>query len=102
MKLMDGSQELFDEIVQLFMADTPPHMQRIKDGLAQGNPEWVRHSAHTIKGMVSIFSAEKTTDAAALVEKAVGQEDCAEAVIELEIALNELRDVISKHCAPRK
>jgi PAS domain S-box-containing protein len=98
MKLMDGSQELFDEIAQLFMADTPPHMQRIKDGLAQGNPEWVRHSAHTIKGMVSIFSAEHTTEAAARVEKAAGQQDCGEAVIELEIALNELRDVISKHC----
>ncbi len=31
----------------MFLADAPPHMQRIKEGLAQGDSEAVRHSAHT-------------------------------------------------------
>ena len=98
MKLMDDSQELFDEIVLLFTADVPPHMQRIRDGLAQGNPEWVRHSAHTIKGMVGIFSAEKTLQAAAKVESSAGQDDCGDAVEELDIALTELQNAINRHC----
>ena len=95
---MDDSQELFDEIVLLFTADVPPHMQRIRDGLAQGNPEWVRHSAHTIKGMVGIFSAEKTLQAAAKVESSAGQDDCGDAVEELDIALTELQNAINRHC----
>jgi PAS domain S-box-containing protein len=99
MELMDNSRELFDEIVSLFILDTPPHMQRIKEGLAQGNPDWIRHSAHTLKGMVGIFSADRTMQAAATVEKAVGQDDCGAAVDELDAALNELLDTIKKHCA---
>ncbi len=97
MTLMDDSRELFDEIVNLFMQDTPPHMQRIKDGLAQGNAEWVRQSAHAIKGMVGVFSAEQTTQAAALVEKIAGQPECDVAVEELEDALNELREAIKQY-----
>jgi CheY-like chemotaxis protein len=99
LKLMDDSRELFDEIVSLFMQDTPPHMQRIKDGLAQGNSEWVRQSAHAIKGMVGVFSAEQTTQAAALVEKIAGQDECGVAVEELEISLKELQEAIKVFCA---
>ena len=101
MKLMDDSRELFDEIVNLFLQDTPPHMQRIKDGLAQGNAVWVRQSAHAIKGMVGVFSAEQTTQAAALVEKIAGQDECGAAVEELDISLNELREAIKEYSATK-
>jgi PAS domain S-box-containing protein len=99
LKLMDDSRELFDEIVSLFMQDTPPHMQRIKEGLAQGNAEWVRQSAHAIKGMVGVFSAEQTTEAAALVERIAGQDECGAAIEELEVSLNELREAIKVYSA---
>ena len=99
MTLMDNSRELFDEIVSLFMQDAPPHMQKIKEGLAQGNEEWVRHSAHALKGMVGIFSAEKTTKAAEWVEKNAGHAELGAGVAKLEIALNELQEEIKKYCA---
>ena len=99
MALMDNSRELFDEIVNLFMQDTPPHMQKIKDGLAQGNAEWVRHSAHALKGMVSIFSAEKTIKAAEWVEKNAGHPEIGPRVANLELALKELQETIKKYCA---
>jgi PAS domain S-box-containing protein len=92
--LMDDSRELFDEIVQLFLSDAPPLMQSLKEGLAQGDSEAVRHSAHTIKGMVSIFSAERAMQAAARVEKAAGQDGCKEAADDLEVALTELQSAI--------
>ena len=98
MELMDNNRELFDEIVSLFTQDAPMHMQHIKDGLAQGNPDTVRHSAHTIKGMVGIFSAERTAHAAAVVEKAAGQQNCSENVDELDNALNELMAAIAAYC----
>jgi len=98
MTLMDNSRELFDEIVSLFMQDAPPHMQKIKDGLAQGNIDWVQHSAHALKGMVGIFSAEKTTKAAEWVEKNAGHAELSTGVAKLETALNELKEAIKKYC----
>jgi CheY-like chemotaxis protein len=95
--LMDDSRELFDEIVQLFLADAPPHMQSIKEGLAKGDSEAVRHSAHTIKGMVGIFSAERALQAAERVEKTAGQEGCKEAADVLEVALSELQAAIKAY-----
>ena len=89
-KSMDDSTELFNEIVRLFLEDAPPHMKRIYEGLAQGDAKAVLQSAHALKGMAGIFVAERTLDAAERVEKSAGQENCAEAVAELDIALNEL------------
>ena len=95
---MDNNLELFDEIVRIFLEDAPPHMQRIKDGLAQGDAKAVRYSAHTLKGMVGIFSAERTMQAAARVEASAGQEGCREAAADLEVALNELLAVVRSPC----
>jgi PAS domain S-box-containing protein len=93
-KMMDDNVELFDEIVRLFLEDAPPHMQHIKDGLAQGDAKAVRHSAHTIKGMAGVFSAERILPIAERVEMSSGQEGCEEAIAELEIALNELLEAL--------
>jgi PAS domain S-box-containing protein len=96
-QLMDNSRELFDEIVRLFLADSPPHMQRIKEGMAEGDGEAVRHSAHTIKGMVGIFSADRAMQAAENVEKTAGRDACHAAVAELEAALAELQSAIGEY-----
>ena len=88
--LMDNNRELFDEIVRIFLADADLHMQSIKNGLEERDSDAVRHSAHTIKGMVGVFSAERTLQAAEQVETTAGREDCREATHELETALNEL------------
>jgi CheY-like chemotaxis protein len=91
---MDDSKELFEEIVRLFLEDAPPHIEKIKKGLAQGDADVVRHSAHALKGMVGIFAAERTMKAAAKVEGMVDKPGLAEAVIDLEEALTELEVAI--------
>jgi PAS domain S-box-containing protein len=91
---MDDSKELFDEIVRLFLEDAQPHMERIKKGLADGDADAVRHSAHALKGMVGIFAAERTMQAAAQVEQMIGKPSLAEAVAGLESALTELAAAI--------
>lgn len=90
MEVMNNNSDLFDEISSLFMRDAPSYMQQVKDGFAGGDLELVRRSAHSLKGMVSIFSAERTMQAAKLVQDSVGQQGCSDAVNELDIALNEL------------
>jgi CheY-like chemotaxis protein len=94
LRTMDGNRELFDELARLFLEDAPPHMQRIIDGLATGDSQAVRHSGHTIKGMVGIFAADHALQAAERVEHMAGQLGCEEAAAELDIALQALSRVI--------
>jgi len=91
---MDDSKELFEEIVRLFLEDAPTHIEKIKQGLAEGDVDAIRHSAHTLKGMVGIFAAERTMQAAAQVEQLVGKPGLVEAVADLESALTELGTAI--------
>jgi len=93
---MDDNKELFDEIVRLFLEDSPPHIEKIKNGLAQGDADAVRHSAHTLKGMVGIFAAERTMQAAEKLESPAGAggEGMTAALVELETALSELENAL--------
>lgn len=91
---MDDNRELFDEIVRLLMADAPPHLQAIKAALISDDMDAVRHSAHSLKGMVGVFVAERTMQAAATVEHSVGQAGLADAIAELEASLSELLEAI--------
>jgi CheY-like chemotaxis protein len=93
-KTMDDNQELFEEIVSLFLEDAPPHLQRINEGLAQNDMQTVRHGAHALKGMVGIFGAERSMFAAAQVEMLVGQPGLAAAIDELNTSLSELLETI--------
>jgi len=90
LKTMDNSTELFNEIARLFLEDAPPHMQRIKDALVEGNLKKMHHSAHTIKGMAGIFAADRVVQMAERVEMNSDQSTCEEAVSALDSALNEL------------
>ncbi len=93
-KTMDDNQELFEEIVRLFLEDAPPHLQRIRQGLMHDDMEAVHHGAHALKGMVGIFGAERAMHAAAQVELLAGQPGLAAAVAELDISLSELLEII--------
>jgi len=89
LKSMDDSAELFNEIVRLFLEDAPQHMQKIKEGQANGDSKLVNHSAHALKGMAGIFMAERLVQTAQRVEKIAGQEGCVAAVAELDRAFAE-------------
>jgi CheY-like chemotaxis protein/HPt (histidine-containing phosphotransfer) domain-containing protein len=87
---IDGDHELLNELVQLFLEDAPLQLTILKESLQNGEIDLVRRSAHTIKGMVSIFSAEPARMAAEYVEQAAGQDVCMAAVHELELAMLDL------------
>jgi len=95
--LMDDSRELFEEIVQLFQQDGPKYLQNAKLALEQGNADQVKHAAHAIKGMVGVFAAERTMDAAAKVEQLAGDPQCGEALKQLEIELLTLQEAIKAY-----
>jgi len=96
---MDDDHDLFEEIVKLFQRDAPVQMQHIRQGLVQGDSAAVRHAAHTIKGMVGIFAAERTVQAAARLEQLVVLGDLTPAevgaaTVELEAAMAELQSAV--------
>jgi len=94
---MDNSRQLFDEIVRLFRRDAPKHLQLIKDALGNADHNAIRHSAHSIKGMVGIFAAEQTMYYAEWIELNPGSSDLAIAVTQLESSLNDLEAAISNY-----
>ena len=94
---MNGDRELLGEISRMFLEDAPLHMQCIKVGLAQGNINEIRHRAHMLIGMVSVFSAERARSAAICVEESAGQDGCGLAVNNLEAALVELQSVVQSY-----
>lgn len=92
---MDDDRDLFEEIVRLFQSDAPVQMQHLRQGLAQGNSTEVHHRAHTLKGMASLFGAQRTVQAAAQLEQLAARGDLALAEVgataaELEEAMTQL------------
>ncbi len=66
---LDGDFDLFKELAQLFLADIPKLLSATEEGIKTNNSEKIGKSAHTIKGAVSNFSAEKAYQAALTLEK---------------------------------
>jgi signal transduction histidine kinase/CheY-like chemotaxis protein len=91
-ELVDNSQEVFDELLVLYRRDAPVQLQRLREACARRDAQALRQSAHSIKGMVGVFLAEKSVAAAQAVEHCADSADSAasaDAVDALELALTE-------------
>ncbi len=94
---MDDNRELFEEIVQLLLRDVPPHLESIKTATHNQDFNAMRQSAHAIKGMVGVFAAERTMQAAEFIELNAGKVALEATVEELELALAELQTAIANY-----
>jgi two-component system, sensor histidine kinase and response regulator len=61
---LQGDEELFRDLVNLFAADTPQLICEARHALACGDANTLQRAAHTIKGSVSNFGAEPAVEAA--------------------------------------
>jgi two-component system, sensor histidine kinase and response regulator len=66
---LDGDFDLFKELAQLFLSDSPKLISAIEEAINNKNTEKIGKSSHTIKGAVANFSAEKAFNAALELEK---------------------------------
>ena len=87
-ELIDGSRELFDELVSLYRADTPVKRQKIRDALKISDTETLRSCAHSLVGVLGVFGAESSMAAAKFLENNATTPACDAAVAALEVALN--------------
>ena len=92
-----NDRELFEDIVRIFMDDSPMLLQGIMNGFAKDDTEIIRRNAHTLKSQVAIFAAEKARQAAERVEHLAGKEGCKAAANELEIAMVELHSAVTAY-----
>jgi CheY-like chemotaxis protein len=90
MKLFGHNTALFNEIATQFIKDVLQCLQQMKDHLAQDDYPKVLQNAHSIKGMILIFSAQRTLQAIKSVEESIGTQDCVSRVQVLENEINDL------------
>jgi PAS domain S-box-containing protein len=94
---IDNNRELFEELVKLYVTDAPVQRARLQVGLAQGDADAVRRAAHSIKGMVGVFSAERTLAAAQAVEDNAGRSDCTSVIAQLERTMDEFELTLTSY-----
>ena len=99
---LGGDQELLEELCQIFLKESPKLMDRLRQGMTNGDAEAVQRAAHSLKGEVSYLSAAGATQAARRLED-LGHESnlsaVSEAVRVMERELDQLRQAIEDDTA---
>lgn len=72
---VEGDLGLLQEMVDLFLEEYPSMLMEIEHALTAENAQALQHAAHTLKGSVSNFAADKATEASFVLEKMGRQQD---------------------------
>lgn len=82
----DGGQ-FFNELIDIFLTDTPARVEEIRSGLAKADAPGVMRAAHSIKGSAGNFGAGALAQCAYAIEQASRGGDLATAAsLEPELA----------------
>jgi HPt (histidine-containing phosphotransfer) domain-containing protein len=96
---LDGDQELLADLIQIFLAEYPETIAKLRRAADSGDAEAVAVEAHMLKGSISNFGASKATELAFAIEK-MGRggtvADAPAAVARLSEMLETLRPQLSK------
>ena len=96
---LDGDEELYSEIVGVFIEDTPIQMEKLVEALRVGDRPVVERQAHSIKSASGNIGGERMRDCALQIERSArtaSVEDLERAVGALQ---NELRDLLDQLAA---
>jgi HPt (histidine-containing phosphotransfer) domain-containing protein len=66
---LGNDQSLFEEMIEFFFADSPGLLRQIREGVERNDAKQVERSAHSLKGMASMFDAGRTVASAAAIEE---------------------------------
>ena len=81
LELVGGDEALLNEVVAIFLEESPRLVTQIQHALLDRNPRMLEHAAHSLKGQLGylglseIFEAQKLEDAGRTGELR-GAEDC--------------------------
>ncbi len=80
---LGADEDLFREVVRLFLDQAPVQLENLRRSLAEENMERAALESHTIKGMAANISADRMRSSARRIEAAVGSGKVAEARVGL-------------------
>jgi HPt (histidine-containing phosphotransfer) domain-containing protein len=69
MRYVGGDEELFVEVIRLFLEDCPARLSGIKAAVERGDAEAIRQTAHALKGAAGNLSAAGLCEAARTLER---------------------------------
>src|SRR5262249_15959756 len=70
---------LTDEILRLFLEDSPTQINAIREALSVDDAEAVRHAAHSLKGSAGYVGASRLASICAGIERLAREQDLGEA-----------------------
>lgn len=97
--LAENGPAVVNELLDLFMTDSPQLLETARIGLAEGDLEAVRVSAHTLKSSSASLGALRLSQLSLMLEQAATHnriEDCASGFEALTVEYAALVDVLSK------
>ncbi len=89
---VDGDEELFKEMVELFLDDYPKRLSEMLDAISKGDNKVLERAAHTLKGSIGNFSVNQSYEAALKLEEIGRNGDLSKA----EEACNSLKKEIER------
>jgi HPt (histidine-containing phosphotransfer) domain-containing protein len=92
---LGGDESLLAEIAGIFINDWSDNLVRLREAVAAGDAEALRHAAHSVKGSVANFSAERAVQAARDLEYAGRDGNLAQAPQLLETTIAAVEEVIA-------
>jgi PAS domain S-box-containing protein len=96
---VNGDRRLLREIVRLFLADCPHRLAEVKEAIRGGDASALCRAAHTLKGSVGNFAAQKAFAASQRLETMGGDgnlDDAGEVCVTLEAELTALSDELRR------
>jgi PAS domain S-box-containing protein len=96
---VEGDQELLNELIQLFVDDSPNLLAAMRAALIDGNMQVLERNAHSMKGAAGNLCAAETAAAAAKLEKDAKSGDtaaCAQSLASLERAVEILLPLLTQ------
>jgi signal transduction histidine kinase/DNA-binding response OmpR family regulator len=72
LELLGGDKELLSDVCGTFLEESPRLLQSVQEAVHRGRAEDIHRLAHTLKGSVSVFGAQRAVDAALRLE-AIGK-----------------------------
>jgi two-component system, sensor histidine kinase and response regulator len=68
LRRLGDDEELLRDIVQIYLEDAPPMVERIHDAVARGDTHALQRAAHSLKGLAATLSASEVVGAAGRLE----------------------------------
>jgi HPt (histidine-containing phosphotransfer) domain-containing protein len=100
LKRLGNDLDLFHQIVQIYLEDSPELFATARNALANGDAASLRRAAHSLKGLAATLSAPHAVSAAFHLEQLAAAselDDAPAALHELDLRLKELNSALAAY-----